>query len=396
MTEAPQPAIKAYVEKLCESGHRGTGTPEEAAAAAWLREKFEALGLETTVQPFKTPPSLPFVVLSHLIIALTGAAFIGCCPTLALLLIAFATVSFVGEYTCRWHWLRPLLSRRESRNVIGRWRPERPKRTIVFSGHLDSANQGLIFHPRLARLTAEDKLGLGPLAPTILGLLLLLLVAIIVSFGGSGAFLTLLDWLGAIILVISAVLMAEWMLGPFVPGANDNASGVAAALVLAERYMAEKPDDTEFYFIGFGAEEPNLVGAKAFLDEYGHRFDPESTYFINFDGIAAHRVNVVTSEAVMIPQAYPDQELVVFARRQIRAEERFRHIGVTGIKGHTDVLPFALAGFKSLSLVAMDGWGIPINYHTVNDHPAAMTYEQADLALDFAQGLVQRIRQENG
>ncbi|WP_347548609.1 M28 family peptidase [Pseudalkalibacillus hwajinpoensis] len=49
------------------------------------------------------------------------------------------------------------------------------------------------------------------------------------------------------------------------PGANDDASGVAATLELA-RIMAKTPTDTELRFVTFGAEEKGLVGSYHYAD----------------------------------------------------------------------------------------------------------------------------------
>ena len=47
-------------------------------------------------------------------------------------------------------------------------------------------------------------------------------------------------------------------------GADDNASGVAAIIELAEKVAAEKSNKRSIIFVAFGAEEMGLVGSKAF------------------------------------------------------------------------------------------------------------------------------------
>ncbi|MFD1706038.1 M28 family peptidase [Siminovitchia sediminis] len=49
------------------------------------------------------------------------------------------------------------------------------------------------------------------------------------------------------------------------PGANDDASGVAATLELA-RVLANMPTDTEIRFVTFGAEELGLIGSYEYVD----------------------------------------------------------------------------------------------------------------------------------
>jgi aminopeptidase YwaD len=50
-------------------------------------------------------------------------------------------------------------------------------------------------------------------------------------------------------------------------GADDNASGVAAVIQLAEKLAAEKKNKRSIIFVAFGAEEMGLVGSKAFTNK---------------------------------------------------------------------------------------------------------------------------------
>ncbi|MEN8116872.1 MAG: M20/M25/M40 family metallo-hydrolase [Bacteroidota bacterium] len=49
-------------------------------------------------------------------------------------------------------------------------------------------------------------------------------------------------------------------------GADDNASGVAAVIEIAEKVAAEKNNKRSVIFVAFGAEEMGLVGSKAFAE----------------------------------------------------------------------------------------------------------------------------------
>lgn len=50
-------------------------------------------------------------------------------------------------------------------------------------------------------------------------------------------------------------------------GADDNASGVAAVIQLAEKLAADKKNRRSIIFVAFGAEEMGLVGSKAFTNK---------------------------------------------------------------------------------------------------------------------------------
>lgn len=67
-------------------------------------------------------------------------------------------------------------------------------------------------------------------------------------------------------------------------GANDNASGVAATIVLADYFKQKNNNERTLMFIGFNAEEVGLLGSQDFADRHGdHR---SIKCVINIDMIA--------------------------------------------------------------------------------------------------------------
>jgi hypothetical protein len=65
-------------------------------------------------------------------------------------------------------------------------------------------------------------------------------------------------------------------------GADDNASGVAAVIQLAEKFAAEKNNKRSIVFVAFGAEEMGLVGSKAFTNQPPVKTE-EMVGMFNFD-----------------------------------------------------------------------------------------------------------------
>ncbi len=65
-------------------------------------------------------------------------------------------------------------------------------------------------------------------------------------------------------------------------GADDNASGVAALIYLAERLKTSKAKKNNYLFIAFSAEELGLIGSKAYVNSA--TFDATSiNYMLNMD-----------------------------------------------------------------------------------------------------------------
>ena len=74
------------------------------------------------------------------------------------------------------------------------------------------------------------------------------------------------DWGGLIALLPVAIFaLVDIELSDVVPGANDNASGVATALSLADELGAEPPKHLDVWVVLPGAEECLQEGMRAFV-----------------------------------------------------------------------------------------------------------------------------------
>ncbi|MGQ9907365.1 MAG: M20/M25/M40 family metallo-hydrolase [Candidatus Flexifilum sp.] len=72
----------------------------------------------------------------------------------------------------------------------------------------------------------------------------------------------------------------------FAPGANDNASGVAALIEIA-RIMSQYPQRATVMFVAFGAEEFQRRGSLALIEEYLRPNNIEISYMLNMDIIGS-------------------------------------------------------------------------------------------------------------
>ncbi|MGB2926186.1 MAG: M20/M25/M40 family metallo-hydrolase [Limnothrix sp.] len=83
---------------------------------------------------------------------------------------------------------------------------------------------------------------------------------------------------------------------PGSPGANDNASGTAAMLALAER-LKDHPLADWVWFVAFDAEEAGLMGAKALIASLPY----QATFWgmVNFDMVGKQNVLLVSGDPLM-------------------------------------------------------------------------------------------------
>jgi hypothetical protein len=114
------------------------------------------------------------------------------------------------------------------------------------------------------------------------------------------------------------------------PGANDNASGVAALLELARYFAAaQTPGSITLSFVAFGSEEAGLLGSKAYLQK--HSDELKSCKFVfNIDEIGGNGgLHVDTGDGVKgVPEEVENQlpvQLIDKATNDIKdPEQRWR------------------------------------------------------------------------
>lgn len=145
--------------------------------------------------------------------------------------------------------------------------------------------------------------------------------------------------------------------GVMYPGADDNASGVAAMLAVARHFRAHPPRRT-LLFVAFDGEESGLEGARAFLARPPVPRDAMLAV-VNFDMVSRN----------------PDNEIVVsglFANPQLRAllEEVRARARPTLLFGHDHPRPFWDGGDWTLQSDhgVFHEAGMPFLYLGVEDH----------------------------
>lgn len=392
MPEAPREQ-RAYdwIAALTASPERFAGSAAERAVAerigGWMRE----LGArEVVVEPTASAPRSGLVLALHAGTALLGLWLGG---LIGVGLTALALWSFRRDLRQR----RPLLSRLlpapESVNVIGRFGAAEATRRVVLSAHIDTAQAGVLFSKTLADLFAgratagrRDTPPPGPLALPEAFQVAAVLVALAAWMGAHGALFGLLTLVVGAGLLLTLGLTLQWAFSPPTPGANDNASAVAAMLTCGETLAARLPDDVELWLVGTGAEEVGCCGMHGFVAR--HRDWPlDGTYFVNFECVGGGHLHWIRSEGVLHKGYFPPQmnELA----RAVVAGGAFGEVTPTDLLAATDGHVPASFGYPTLSLISLEANGVPRNYHrredTVEALDMSMVVRAADLGAAVAQ-----------
>ncbi len=167
-------------------------------------------------------------------------------------------------------------------------------------------------------------------------------------------------------------------------GADDNASGVAGVLALAEYFSQNNvTEQVNFLFVCFSGEELGLLGSKAFVEQDIYPID-RVTYMLNMDMIG--RLNEDNKLHIHGYGTSPTWGEYV---QKVNADRFDIVIDSSGI-GPSDFTSFYLADIPVLHFYT----GGHSDYHTTRDTPEKINYEGQKKVLNYIADLVNALDDE--
>jgi hypothetical protein len=163
-------------------------------------------------------------------------------------------------------------------------------------------------------------------------------------------------------------------------GADDNASGSAAVLAIADALSKEKTRRRHLIVALWSAEEIGLVGSAAFLNASTVPAADIAGY-LNFDMVGRMQDNKLVVQAVGTSAAWPS----ILERANVAAG--FALTVQADPYQPTDVTNFNTAGVPSLSFTT----GAHIDYHKPSDTADKINYEDLDRIAGMASAIVRRL-----
>jgi hypothetical protein len=389
------------IRELCSFEERGPGTDAERRAANMLAGRLRATGRRADIEPFYCHPQYPVVHLIHALMGVAGSLIATIEPAAGFALVLLAAVSTYLDLNTRIYLVRSLLFRRISQNVVSPGdRPEAPARLILIA-HYDAARTGYIFSKasnRIRRLPERIRLGLGPFRLFFwLGLAPLLPILGARMAGVDATWLSALQAVPTIVLLVAAFLLIDIALSEIVPGAYDNASGVAAVLSAADELTARPPENLDVWILLAGSEESLCEGSRAFVRRRRKEFDRATTAFVNVDSVSYGQVAYEISQGAVISLPH-DRQLIelceALAAAQPPGEPRARPIRHPLVD---DALPPRVRRMRSLTLRTTDSDGnLAPWYHTNDDVPERVDEAALTRATEFVIALARLIDRDAG
>ncbi|NVK44486.1 MAG: M20/M25/M40 family metallo-hydrolase [Oceanospirillaceae bacterium] len=376
-----------WIKGLESVPQRFAGSPGERQSAelvaGWMRE----LGLPQvdteTFSPPKRSGRSGYLLALHTLIAGIGCLIGGWLGTALLLLTAW---SIRGP---RFGNIGAILPGIRSINAVGH-RPanvDNPYR-IILSAHIDTNQAGLIFHPWMAntfatRATAKHR-GKPPKGPNSIPIQLAIMACIVLGLSllfPQSTPLMIARWLIGLVMLVVCALGLQWALAKTTPGANDNASAVAAMLQAADKLNAALPADTELWVVATGAEEIGSRGMQAFMNRH-QDWPKERCYFINFESVGSTHLHYALNEGASKKTHYSEASNDFAAR--VAETTAQGPISPIELMIGTDARVPARRGYEALSLVSLEANQVPRNYHRPNDIAEYIELNTVQRAGEFA------------
>jgi Peptidase family M28 len=389
--------LREVVERLAPL-ERTPCSAGEREAAEWLAERLGAVpGVEVALEDEPSWGTFPPTATALGVLGITAAALVLRGRRLAgALLAALGYAGVVDEAQNGPRILRRLVRRRRTTvNLIARVdgpgvedRPLPP--TLVVLAHHDAPQTGMLFDQTLQRRIYERAPQLlesvkTPAPQWWVGLAGPLLT-IAGALSGRRRFARAAIGIG----VFGTALVADVWRSETVQGANDNLSGVAALVALAELLAVRPAPGLRVLLVSCGAEETLQDGVRAFIASHRHELDSERTWFVNLDTVGSPHLVMLKAEGPVWMESYTGPWL-----SDLLAD----HAGRLGIELHRDfrarastdsVIP-SRAGYPIATLVSMTDWRSPANYHLPSDIPANLVYgsvaDATRLVYELAQDL---------
>ena len=194
-----------------------------------------------------------------------------------------------------------LLGRRASQNVVS-WGDRDMPGALFLVAHYDTG-------PARTR----------PLRPLVLAMLIVLACCVLRTGGMSGTTLTIVQFIPMVVLIFYIALLLDIALSAATPGENDNASGVAAALRLAER-LGEL-DYFGVHVLFTGSQKAMAQGMRAFLQTHRRELKPGDTVVLNLDAVGGGELRETKKEGPLLtvsshPQLTGNLETDSFVNRE--------------------------------------------------------------------------------
>ncbi|WP_433336319.1 M28 family metallopeptidase [Spirillospora sp. CA-294931] len=382
-------ALRATVERLAVI-ERAPCSPGEREAAHLVADRLRALGAAASVEevPAYGSYARPVGALTGLATAAGLAG--GRWRAFGAVAGAVATAALVDEISYGRQLARKVLSRRRTAcNVVAELGDTAARRTLVVMAHHDAAPSGAVFDQTLPRRlvrrfpeVAERMTENPPMWwPVVAGPALVAL--------GSAAGRPSLRRAGVAVGALTTAAMIDIAARRAVPGANDNLSGVAALVALAESFKRRPPQGLRVILFSAGAEEALQEGVRGFARRHFPDLARDRTWFLNLDTVGSGNLVLLDGEGPLRMEPYDAAFGDLVAR--CAAEQGVAVLRGLRSRSSTDGVVPRRHGYPTACVVSVDGDRLIPHYHLPTDLPEHVDYGCVADAVQVAESVARAL-----
>jgi len=370
---------KPDIEALVDLGARVAGSDAERRVARHLEGRLGELGREAVVEPVSVFPAWHVTLALHAVVAIVGSVLAIEQPILGTAIAALALASLAGDATGAFHLLRRFTGRRASQNVVSSEDGGKDG-TLVLVAHYDAARTGFVFGRRLPS---------PPLAPLFWSIVAVVACSALRIPGFEGKVLTALQFVPTVVLIVHVPLLVDVTLSDPVPGANDNASGVATALRLAERH-GDSLEHFDLWLLFTGAQESFALGMREFLRGRRRELPRTGTVFVNLDELGSGEVRFSRREGLLFTsRSHPQLRKLC---HELGEDDPDAGAAPLVLRSASDGAAAHGRGYPAITITARP---VP-HHHLPSDTVENLDEDALERSFAFCSELVERLDQEIG
>jgi putative aminopeptidase FrvX len=183
--------------------------------------------------------------------------------------------------------------------------------------------------------------------------------------------------------------MADIARSRTVPGANDNLSGVAVLLELADALGRQPPRRVRVILLSTGSEESFLEAMERFAVRHFHALPRECTTFLCVESVGSPQLMLLSGEGLLSLRRYPDRLIdeltTIAAQAGVPLRDPFRY------RLATDGQVPLKAGYETAVVSSMDWYKAPSNYHWPSDRAEHLDRRTAGAAATLVKAFLRRL-----
>lgn len=279
-------------------------------------------------------------------------------------------------------WRRAIGRLRTTTNVIAECGDPHADRTLVVLAHHDAAPTGAVFDQRPQRWLARRFPDVVAGADTSFPLWWPVVAWPLVVAAGAATGRRGVTKAGLGGSLLSLALALDIARDRVVPGANDNLSGCAAQVAIAE---SAEGLPVRVVLASCGAEEVLQGGVYGFVDDHLRRLPADRTWVLNLDTIGSPDLFLIEGEGTFVMEDYCGaafRDAVAAAAE--RASGRPLRRGCRA-RSSTDAVIPSRAGYPTATLCSWEpDTKCLSNYHLMTDTPDRLDYGTVARAVDTA------------